>query len=386
MGTEQSFFSDFAKASKAEWLEKVKQDLKGKDPETLQWELEEAIRVQPFYHEEDFGAFPAPLRIQGATWEIGSYVDAEDYGVANKIAHAELMGGAEAIGFVLRRPPSGDELQQLLEGVNPEWASVNFGEFYLDKAPWTLYEKLLAHFTKQGFDLSKVRGSIDFDPWLDWQEPPIDRLSDLLHRACDELPRFKVLQINGRYYHGGAEKSSEELALTLVKGSHYLQQLQQRDHQAEVLQQQLQLSVSISTSYFVEIAKLRALRILWLNVLRAYGVAGPSDPEIVVHLAPETQDNNPYTNMIRATTQAMSAVIGGADRLYVRPANAGLGETSSPFTRRIARNVQHLLTMEAYFGKVTDPAAGSYYVEKLTEELARTAWRRFQQLQAEQAF
>src|SRR5690606_19484509 len=125
----------------------------------------------------------------------------------------------------------------------------------------------------------------------------------------------------------------------------------------------------------------RALKILWANVLEAYGVKVQM-PFIEVHFAPESQDNNINTNMIRAATQALSAVIGGADRLYVLPANAALGEASMSFTRRIARNVQHLLQMESHVDKVFDAGAGSYYIEKLTNILAEKAWAKFQEIEA----
>ena len=139
----------------------------------------------------------------------------------------------------------------------------------------------------------------------------------------------------------------------------------------------IQFSIAIGKSYFVEIAKIRALKILWANVLKAYGWEATS-PSIEAHLSPSCQSDNPYQNMIAATTQAMSAVLGGVDRLTILPANAAT-EKADDFTRRIARNVQHLLKMEAYFDRVIDPAAGSYYIEQLTEQLAKQAWKVIQQ-------
>ena len=120
------------------------------------------------------------------------------------------------------------------------------------------------------------------------------------------------------------------------------------------------------------------MRILWFNVLKAYGLSEP-DLFIAAYFAPDTQDENTHTNMVRAATQAMSAIIGGAKELYILPANVGAGENPTAFTRRIARNVQHILRLESYLDKVQDPAAGSFYIEKLTEELAKKAWAIFQQ-------
>ena len=144
--------------------------------------------------------------------------------------------------------------------------------------------------------------------------------------------------------------------------------------------------MAVSTSFFVDIAKLRALRILWANLLDAYGAGDAPLPLLVAHLARETQADDQHTNMIKAGTQSMAAVIGGADRLYVRPADFFNQEPSSSFTRRIARNVQHILKMESHLDRVGDPGAGSYYIEMLTEKLADAAWREFQELEAKGEF
>ncbi|MBK7869743.1 MAG: hypothetical protein IPJ74_03185 [Saprospiraceae bacterium] len=196
------------------------------------------------------------------------------------------------------------------------------------------------------------------------------------------MPHFRIVEVDARRLHSGVERTSQELAYTIAKGSEYLAQLAERGVNLGIANQQMQFAVAISTSYFVEIAKIRALKILWLNVLEAYG-ATPQFPFIEVHFAPESQDNNPNTNMIRAATQALSAVVGGADRLYILPANAALGESSTSFTRRIARNVQHLLQMESHTDKVSDAGAGSYYIEKLTNILAEKAWAKFQEIEAQ---
>jgi methylmalonyl-CoA mutase len=162
--------------------------------------------------------------------------------------------------------------------------------------------------------------------------------------------------------------------------------MQERGVAPAEVNRRLQFSMAVSTSYFVEIAKLRAIRLLWSNVLAAYGVEQAAPTTIVAHLAPETQVNDPNTNRIKAATQAMSAVIGGADRFYVLPADIDHKEPSSSSSYRLARNLQHILKMESFFDQVVDPAAGSYYIEKLTDALAESAWKQFQQIEAEGGF
>ena len=170
------------------------------------------------------------------------------------------------------------------------------------------------------------------------------------------------------------------------KSTTFLKRLGEEWIPAAVTNQHLQFSVAISTSYFVEIAKIRALKILWANVLNGFGLAEEPLPPIAAHLAAETQTDEQEYNMIKAATQAMSAAIGGASLLYLPPADLLTQGESSPFTRRIARNVQHLLQMESYLDQVVDPAAGSYYIEHLTQRFCEQAWKKFQQIEAQGGF
>ncbi|MCB0638992.1 MAG: hypothetical protein KDC54_20325, partial [Lewinella sp.] len=170
------------------------------------------------------------------------------------------------------------------------------------------------------------------------------------------------------------------------KGAEYLAQMEARGVAPAVTNAHMQFSVAVSTSYFLEIAKLRALRVLWANVLAGYGLTDVPLPKVAVHQAMESQEGDVHTNMIKAATQAMAAATGGADLLFIVPANHARREPSTPFTRRIARNVQHLLQLESRFTNVIDPAAGSYYLEKVTTTLAEKAWARFQQVEAQGGF
>jgi len=388
MDQTDKLFQDFPPVSKEEWLEKVAKDLKGKSLEDLFWHLEEGITVEPFYHRSDLDAPGQPLThaSPGNDWEIGEYYQVEDIKQANEQALEGLANGVQALGFELYHPLQSGDLNKLLSGIELAYISTNFGEYYPEKHPLAIVRQLVALVKERGLDKQKIEGSVDFDPILDWNEPPLDDLAEGIQLVDMELPRFKIVQVNGRYYHAGPQEVSRELAYTIAKGNAYLSAMQERGVAPGLTNHHLQFSLSISTSYFVAMAKIRALKILWLNVLKGYGVSDLSVPEVVVHFAHESQDDNPNTNMIRAATQAMSAVIGGADRLYVLPANHALHEASTPFTRRVARNVQHLLKMESHLDKVVDPAAGSYYIEQLTQKLATKAWATFQKLEETKEF
>ncbi len=388
MDRTDKLFEDFPASSKADWLAKVEKDLKGRPLEDLHWHLGDQLDIDPFAHRSDSdGATESLSRAtSGNDWEIGEYIPVHDVVAANKMALEGLNGGVQSLGFELFHPLEDGDLNRLLAGIELPLISVNFGERNPDKQPLVLLRQIVALVKERSLDNTVITGSVDFDPMLDWSEPPMNKLAEAVHLIHAELPRYKTVQVNGRYYHAGPQETSRELGYMLAKGNAYMAALDDLGVPPEVTNAHLQFSVAVSTSYFVEIAKIRALRILWLNVLKGYGLENNQLPEIVGHLASETQDEQMYTNMIRASTQAMSAVIGGVDRLYILPANSALKEAPTPFTRRIARNLQHLLKMESHMDKVVDPGAGSYYVEQLTQKIATQAWDVFRKLEARGAF
>jgi len=380
METSNNLFDAFKKISVREWRTKAEQDLRGKPLDDLRWQLGPDIELDPFYHPDDMETALPPIATRRCkSWEIGELVDVDDPRQANAGLLNGLANGVEAPLLILRRSFDDAGLELLLREVQPAMISLHFTEAFPDRDPPALLRRL------RGLLGDAARGSIDYDPMLDWADPPYDALADCLRFNREQLPHFRSLQVNGLRFHSGPENATQELALIIAKGSEYLGQLQQRGIAPAMTNRQLQFAVAIGTSYFVEIAKLRALRILWANVLNAYGVGDETAP-LVVHLARETQEEDQHTNMIKAGTQAMSAVIGGADRLYVRPADFTAYQPGTPFTRRVARNVQHLLRLESYLDRVADPGAGSYYIEELTGQLADKAWKSFQQMEREGSF
>lgn len=387
MDSKENLFEEFPPISKAEWLAKAEEDLRGEPLSDLNWQLEEDIEMPPFHHPEDMESFFPPVwegRPQNR-WELGELVEVGEIPAANELLVEGLEGGVEAPLIILHRPLKEEETAQLFEGVSLDLISTHFTQIYPHKDPAAQLRQFHQLIKERAVDGEKIRGSIDYDPILDWSDPPFDELAGAIRYCREHLPHFRALQVNGLRFHAGPENTSRELAFLIAKSSACLAQLNDRGIDPGIANQHLQLTTALSTSYFVEIAKLRALRLLWHNVLDAYG-APPGAPLIVTHLASETQGDDPHTNMIKAGTQAMSAVIGGADRLYIRPAKFSLNEPTPPLHRRIARNIQHLLRMESHLDRVIDPAAGSYYIEKLTEKLAERAWEQFQKLERERAF
>ncbi len=387
MASNKSLFASFPPSSKADWLAKISADLKGKPIETLDWQLEKSIRLSPVYSAEDLSDPPSiTAQKNNNNWQIGEYIDVEDMKQANTDILEGLIGGVNAPLIRLGHLPTVDELAILLKGVEPDFINIHFEPKHAGKDPAELFRNLIFFARKQGFELSSIKGSVDFDPLLDWANPPFKPLARILKFAGHYVPHFKVMQVNGRVFHTGIENGSLELALILSKGVEYLDQMEKLGIPPAQTNAHLQFSVAISSSYFVEIAKLRALRILWANVMNAYELKNENTPPLLVHFASESQTNDVEMNKIRAATQAMAAVIGGADTVFIPPSDAKQNKKSTSFTRRIARNVQHLLQMESHLDRVVDPAAGSYYIESLTKELCEHAWAKFQSFEAQGGF
>ncbi|WP_373551860.1 methylmalonyl-CoA mutase family protein [Haliscomenobacter sp.] len=357
----------FPETRYADWRQQLEKDLKGKPWTDLQWHLGDDIVVDPFYHPDQY--FPQRLPLlagQGKThWAIGESLKVGELKLGNQEILAALEGGAEALELSITSPMTTEDWAILLENVQLEYIALNLVLQQVGQEPNVFLNNLQGYLTGQGFAIEKLHGSVDFGQTT----VPIATLQKY-------LPGFKLGVVNGLALHQGHAASTQELAGLLQMGEAYLANAS--DAELETVAQIILFKVAVGKSYFVEIAKLRALHILWFNVLKAYGVQNPV-VTIAAHFAPESQDENSNTNLIRAATQAMSAIIGGAQELYVLPSNVGAGESPTPFTRRIARNVQHLLRQESYLDKVQDPAAGSFYIEKLTEELAEKAWKVFQQ-------
>lgn len=383
MSEPNQLFQAFPTIDKATWLQKIEADLKGRSLGELDWQLEDHIRLSAANTKEDVATITTPMvgQRQDNSWEIGEYVRVTEMGAGNAQALEGLNGGINAPLFQLPHLPTVDELSTLLADIEPRFISVHFAPHHPGKDPAELFRNLIYYARQEGYALADIDGSVDFDPLLDWVEPPMQPLARILDFAQAYTPRFKVLQINGRSLHTGPQYSSRELALIVAKGLEYIVQLQALGVPPTTINSHMQFSLATSTNYFVEIAKIRALKILWANVLAMYGLEQVSLPPVIAHLSAESQTTERESNMIRAATQAMSAIIGGANRLYIKPADQSTQAESTAFTRRIARNVQHLLQLESGLDQVIDPAAGSYFIENLTQQLCEQAWATLKEIE-----
>ncbi|HRI60409.1 MAG TPA: methylmalonyl-CoA mutase family protein [Saprospiraceae bacterium] len=402
MALENNFLAEFPPVSKEEWLQQIAKDLKDRPLEELDWQVENDLKVSPFAHADDFALPPVPLYGEPNNWEICEEVFATDAVAANRQALEALEGGAESLCFYLSTPPDAAFFEQLFDGIHLDFIGLHFAGPGMAQNPGTVLGHLERLSKQKNIQTQRLRGSLGYDPAasagiVDWRY-----LVDLARYAGERFPGFKLVTVGldptpspsptGRgdattsAFHSTEHATAplpvgEGLGVGLTRGNLYLQKLTERGLSVAEAAGTIQFSMAVGKSYFLEIAKIRAFKLLWLNVLKGWG-APLRLPVMTVQFQTEAYTDDLYTNMIRATTMAMSAVLGGADRLTVLPYDAGREEQASyspAFGRHIARNVQHLLKMESFFSETPDPAAGSYYIEQLTQQLAKRAWAAFQQ-------
>lgn len=369
---DKNLFSEFPSITKADWLKKITKDLKDKSLDDLDWCITDNLRLSPLVHAADYPTPPPPMAQPSTGWEICETILVTDSVTANAQALEALLGGAEGLTFVFEAAPNWAVFEQVLAGVHLDFIGLHFSGQGVWGNPAVIFGHLLRLAKLRNIETRSLRGSIAYDPLqagsiIDWRY-----LVDLLALAQESFPLVKVISLN----FSTNENPAIALAETIGKANRYFSKLSECGVSVEQVAAFLQFSVPIGKSYFLEIAKIRAFKLLWINVLKSWN-AEPGYPTIAASCNAAVYADDLYTNMIRATTIAMSAVLGGAGRLTILPYDANREDNATyppAFGRRIARNVQHLMKMESGLDLVNDPAAGSYYIEKLTNLLAEKAW------------
>jgi len=247
---------------------------------------------------------------------------------------------------------------------------------------------LVALVNRRGGEVGKLRGCLGNAPYsglarLGCISTSVDQVYDelavLTRWIAEHAPGMRTIPVFEGAWHGGGADLALSLGLTLAEAVAALRALEARGLDPAAIAPRFQFNLDVGTDFFMEMAKLRALRLLWSRILTASGVA-PQNTGTYIHTRTARRSLtvlDPYVNMLRVTTGAMSAVLGGTDSLHVSPFDEA-DRLPDEFSRRIARNVQLILSHECHLEQVTDPAGGSWYVESLTRDLAEAAWAQFQ--------
>jgi len=401
-------FDEFPPVSTEQWEALINKDLKGADYERkLVWQTLEGFNVKPYYRKENLepltyldvfpGDFPFVRsgRKKENNWFVRQDITVSDIKETNKKALDILMKGIDSLGFVLdqSKEPTIEEIENLMENIYAQIVEVNF---VCGKQAPKVLEIYLELVKKYNRDLQKIHGSVNFDPighlimggnFYTSEDADFNACAEIIEKS-KHVPHFRTLSVNATYFKNSGSNIVQELAFALAYGNEYLSRLTEKGLSIDDVAPNLKFHFAVGSNYFMEIAKIRAARFLWAKVVNAYS---PSNAEITrTHIHTVTADWNktvydPYVNMLRTTTESMSAIIGGTNSLTVKPFNANF-EASNSFSERIARNQQLILKEESYLDKNVDPAAGSYYIENLTDSLIGEAWKLFLEIEEQGGF
>ena len=400
----EKLFSEFAPVSTEEWMAKITADLKGVPFEKkLVWKTGEGFNVNPFYRAEDIEGLKTTESLPGEfpyvrgtkkdnDWRVRQNIEVCCFKGANEKALDLLTKGVTSLGFIIK----GDEVTEeniatLLEGICPASVELNFNTCNC-KA-----EKLIGiladYFKGKGVDAEKCYGSVNYDafkkPLVKGKENSewVEGAAAVL-KAGQALPNYRVLAVNAFLFNNAGAYISQELGYALAWGNELMAKLTEAGFTADEVAKKIKFNLGISSNYFMEIAKFRAARWLWAEIVAAYKPACECACKMVAHAQTSEWNMTVYdahVNLLRSQTEAMSAALAGVDSITVRPFDK-IYQTPDDFSERIARNQQLLLKEECHLDKVVDPSAGSYYVEVLTNSLADVAWKLFLEVEEKGGF
>ena len=405
--SKEKLFSDFSPVTTEQWMEKVTADLKGADFEKkLVWKTNEGFKVKPFYRKEDLeglkttdalpGEFPylRGNKKDNNEWLVRQEIRVDDVKDANAKALDILNKGIDSLSFhVKAKELNAAYLEMLLEGICAECVELNFSTCQGHVVD--LANLLVEYFQKKGYDLNKLHGSINFD-YLNKmlakgkEKGSLVDTAKALIAATAVLPEYRVINVNALTLNNAGAYIYQELGYALAWGNEYMNQLTEAGIPAATVAKKIKFNFGISSNYFLEIAKFRAGRMLWADIVNSYLAEGDCKCAAQMKIHAETSSFNltvfdSYVNLLRTQTEAMSAALAGVDSMTVVPFDKAY-ETPNDFSERLARNQQLLLKEESHFDKVIDPAAGSYYIENLTVSIAKQAWDLFLAVEDEGGF
>lgn len=401
----ERLFEEFPGVSTEAWEAVINTDLKGADyQKKLVWRTAEGFNVRPYYRAEDLqniewlgttaGEFPYVRGVKNCNkWKVFQTINVECPAEANKKALHALESGAESVAFEICNEVDKEFVLALTAGIDP---TKNEIVFYICSSNTTIVEPVMEW--AAGFDKEAVRIAFDFDPLM-WGltrfgkfccgkergEDCFDKIAGYISRYSQEFKHVRFAGIDGSLIGNSGSTIVEELGYMMAAGHEMLVELIKRGVSATAAAKSIRFTTSITSNYFMEIAKLRAARLLWANIMKAYEPECKCAEKIYIHAVTSMWNQtvyDSYVNMLRGTTEAMSAAIAGVHSLEVLPFNAATTKNDE-FAERIARNVQLLLKNEAHFDNVVDPAGGSYYIENLTASIAQEAWKLFLEVENE---
>lgn len=403
--SKEKLFSDFPQITTQQWVDKIMVDLKGADyDKKLVWKTNEGFNVKPFYRQEDLeglkttqalpGEFPflRGVKKDNNQWFVRQDIEVTDFKEANAKALDILSRGVNSLGFKIKgKEVNAQNIEILLNDIYADCIELNFLTCVNHSVE--LANILVSYFQKKGYDLSKLEGSINYDPMNRMlkkgkESGDIAATAKELVEVLQALPNYRGIAVNAISLNNAGAYISQELGYALAWGNEYLNLLTDAGVPAEKAAKKIKFNFGISSNYFLEIAKFRAARMLWATIVKAYEPACDCACKMIAHAETSTFNLtlfDAYVNLLRSQTESMSAALAGVNSITVTPYDKAY-EVPTDFAERLARNQQLILKEESHLDKVVDPAAGSYYIENLTASIAKQAWELFLKVENEGGF
>ncbi len=407
--------------SKKEWEARAEAELRGKPLSDLTWNTIEGINVQPVYGADDIegldhlGTLPgeAPFTrgvkatmYAGRPWTIRQYAGFSTAEESNAFYRKALAAGQQGVsvafdlathrGYDSDHPrvvgdvgkagvaiDSVEDMKVLFDGIPLDKVSVSMT---MNGAVIPILASFIVAGEEQGHDRSVLSGTIQNDILKEFMvrntyvyppEPSMQLVADIIEYTANEMPKFNSISISGYHMQEAGANLVQELAFTLADGREYVRTAIARGMDVDRFAPRLSFFFAIGMNFFMEAAKLRAARLLWSRIMAEFEPKSEKSSMLRTHCQTSgvsLQEQDPYNNVVRTAYEAMAAVLGGTQSLHTNALDEAIA-LPTEFSARIARNTQLILQEETGVTKVVDPLAGSYYVEKLTADLAEEAWK-----------
>ncbi len=410
------------------WRALAARELKGRDPDTLTWATLEGIPVRPLYTAADTGRLPhlgslpgLPPFVRGVRatmyagrpWTIRQYAGFSTAEDSNAFYRKALAAGQQGVsvafdlathrGYDSDHPrvigdvgkagvaiDSVEDMKILFDGIPLGQVSVSMT---MNGAVIPVLASFIVAGEEQGVERTALSGTIQNDILKEFMvrntyiyppEPSMRIVADIIEYTAREMPKFNSISISGYHMQEAGANLVQELAFTLADGREYVRAALARGMKVDEFAPRLSFFFAIGMNFFMEVAKLRAARLLWHRIMAGFGATRPDSLMLRTHCQTSgvsLQEQDPYNNVVRTACEALAAVLGGTQSLHTNSFDEALA-LPTEFSARIARNTQLILQEETGVTKVVDPLAGSYYVESLTHELAEKAWALMEEVEA----
>ncbi len=414
-------------SKKDTWRELAEKELKGRPLEELTWKTLEGIEVAPLYTEEDVAGLdhlgsvpgaapfvrgPRATMYAGRPWTIRQYAGFSTAEESNAFYRRNLAAGQQGVsvafdlathrGYDSDHPrvlgdvgkagvaiDSVEDMKILFDGIPLDQVSVSMT---MNGAVIPVMASYIVAGEEQGVARADLSGTIQNDILKEFMvrntyvyppEPSMRIVSDIIEYTANEMPRFNSISISGYHMQEAGANLVQELAYTLADGREYVKAAIAAGMDVDRFAPRLSFFFAIGMNFFMEAAKLRAARLLWHRVMEEFGAQNEKSKMLRTHCQTSgvsLQEQDPYNNVVRTAYEALSAVLGGTQSLHTNALDEAMA-LPTDFSARIARNTQLILQEETGITNVVDPLAGSYYVEKLTHDLAEKAWELMQEVE-----